>query len=93
MVTRWKNTTEQTSHQAESYYQTNMDFRNRRYADTFSMRWAGEDSIQRVDDLHLQKYNAGSDVRNSLIVSDVSREQQSGKIYHPVQKYLLVRTV
>ena len=43
----------------------------------------------KVDDLPPAKYNAGSDVRNSLIASGCNREQQSGKFESVRKKYLL----
>ncbi len=51
----------------EDYYQANMDFLNRDIRDYFFRQYP--DIYSKVDDLPPAKYNAGAEVRNSLVAS------------------------
>ena len=54
----------------DSYYRTNMDFLKKDVRDYFFKQYP--DVYSKVDDLPPAKYNAGSDIRNSIISSAVS---------------------
>ena len=51
----------------DSYYRTNMDFLKKDVRDYFFKQYP--DVYSKVDDLPPAKYNAGSDIRNSIISS------------------------